>query len=85
MSDLIRRDAAIFRIEEDAKDYVPGDYDEHAATTSVKAVSSVNAIEIPKNATMGEVFITVYGYAPSQLRANVEWWNAPFKKGGEND
>lgn len=43
-----------------------------------------NCIEIPKDATNGDMFVAVWGYAPSQLRAQVEWWNAPYKKAGDN-
>lgn len=40
-----------------------------------------NCIEIPKGATNGDMFVAVWGYAPSHLRVYAEWWNAPYKKG----
>lgn len=40
-----------------------------------------NGMLIPDDATNGDMFVAVWGYAPSQLRAYVDWWNAPYKKG----
>jgi hypothetical protein len=40
-----------------------------------------NCIEIPEGATNGDMFVAVWGYAPSHLRVYADWWNAPYKKG----
>lgn len=31
------------------------------------------------SATNGDMFVAVWGYAPSHLRVYADWWNAPYK------
>lgn len=46
---------------------------------TIQCCQEVPAIPIPPKATNGDMFVAVWGYAPSQLRAQVDWWNAPYK------
>jgi hypothetical protein len=70
------REEALSKVKGYLTDLLPiEEYDE------VEEILKALGQEIPKGATNGDMFVAVWGHAPSQLKAYVDWWNSPYKKG----
>lgn len=99
MSNLINRFVAITALNEAQIEFNAHYWGLGEAKEIIDSLPTVNAVVIPDNATNGDMIkalfpngiqindtpIISYSFGEYRFRFSDEWWNAPYKKGENNE